>query len=168
MVKIWFFFGVKSWFFTWNTPKISCAPPNIGKIWFFGVKSWFFTRNTPKIFAPPFSRRNFFKCAPPNLKSWIRPWKQRNKFRMEYFNSIQFKALFRVDINHTYRNTSSNELLKSTMVYNNTYNHAYKHIKWKHTSIYAIQYRHKLQKQIPTEQKQAKYKRHMHLRNNKK
>ena len=44
------------------------------------------------------------------------------------FNSIQFKALFRVDINHTY-NTSSNELLKSTMVYNNTYNHAYKHIK---------------------------------------
>jgi hypothetical protein len=33
--------------------------------------------------------------------------------------SIQFKALFRVDINHTY-NTSSNELLKSTMVYNNT------------------------------------------------
>ena len=42
--------------------------------------------------------------------------------------SIQFKALFRVDINHTY-DTSSNELLKSTMVYNNTYNHAYKHIK---------------------------------------
>ena len=41
------------------------------------------------------------------------------------FNSIQFKALFRVDINHTY-NTSSNELLKSTMVYNNTYNHTYK------------------------------------------
>ena len=29
------------------------------------------------------------------------------------FNSIQFKALFRVDINHT-NNTSSNELLKST------------------------------------------------------
>ena len=28
------------------------------------------------------------------------------------FNSIQFKVLFRVDINHTY-NTSSNELLKS-------------------------------------------------------
>ena len=33
------------------------------------------------------------------------------------FNSIQFKALFRVDINHTY-NTSSNELLKSTDDYN--------------------------------------------------
>jgi hypothetical protein len=44
------------------------------KIWFFGVKSWFFTRNTPKIFAPPSTRRNFFKCAPPNFKSWIRPW----------------------------------------------------------------------------------------------
>ena len=48
------------------------------KIWFFGVKSWFFTRNTPTMFAPPSARRNFFKCAPPppppNLKSWIRPW----------------------------------------------------------------------------------------------
>ena len=61
------FFGLKSWIFTWNTPKISCVPPNIGKIWFFGVKSWFFTRNTPKIFAPPSARRNFFKCAPPPL-----------------------------------------------------------------------------------------------------
>ena len=86
---------------------------------------------------------------------------------MSTFNSIQFKALFRVDINHTY-NTSSNELLKSTMVYNNTYNHAYKHIKQKHTSIYAIQYRHKLQKQISTEQKQAKNKRLVHLSNNRK
>ena len=52
------------------------APPppwNWKKIWFFGVKSWFFTRNIPKIYAPPSARRNFFKCAPPNLKSWIRP-----------------------------------------------------------------------------------------------
>jgi hypothetical protein len=44
------------------------------KIWFFGVKSWFFTRNTPTIFAPPSARCNFFKCAPSNLKPWIRPW----------------------------------------------------------------------------------------------
>jgi hypothetical protein len=30
------------------------APPlKLEKISFFGVKSWFFTRNTPKIFAPP-------------------------------------------------------------------------------------------------------------------
>jgi hypothetical protein len=30
------------------------APPlKLEKIWFVGVKSWFFTRNTPKIFAPP-------------------------------------------------------------------------------------------------------------------
>jgi hypothetical protein len=29
------------------------APPKIGKTWFFGVKSWFFTRNTPTIFPPP-------------------------------------------------------------------------------------------------------------------
>ena len=34
--------------------------------------------------------------------------------------------------------------------------------------MYAIQYRHKLQKQISTEQKQAKNKRLMHLSNNKK
>ena len=26
------------------------------------------------MFASPSARRNFFKCAPPNLKSWIRPW----------------------------------------------------------------------------------------------
>ena len=63
------------------------APPlKLEKIWFFGVKSWFFTRNTPKIFAPPSVRRNFFKCAPPNLKSWIRPcidvW---NKYWKWYF-----------------------------------------------------------------------------------
>ena len=46
------------------------APPKIEKKC---VKSWFFTRNTPNIFAPPSVRRNFFKCVPPNLKSWIRP-----------------------------------------------------------------------------------------------
>jgi hypothetical protein len=40
-------------------------PPNWKKIWFFGVKSWFFTRNTPKIVALPSARRNFFKCAHP-------------------------------------------------------------------------------------------------------
>ena len=34
------------------------------KIWFFGVKSWFFTRNTPNIFAPPSARRNSFNSAP--------------------------------------------------------------------------------------------------------
>jgi hypothetical protein len=49
-------------------------PLRLEKIWFFGVKSWFFTRNAPKIFVPPSDRRNFFKYAPPpNLKSWIRP-----------------------------------------------------------------------------------------------
>jgi hypothetical protein len=58
--KIWFF-GVKSWFFTRNTPKFSRLPSQLEKRWFFGVKSWFFTRNTPKMFAPPSARRNFFK-----------------------------------------------------------------------------------------------------------
>ena len=35
-------------------------PLKLEKIGFFGVKSWFFTRNTPNIFAPPSARRNFF------------------------------------------------------------------------------------------------------------
>ena len=62
-------------------------PLKLVKIWFFfGVNSWFFTRNTPKIFAPPSARRNFFKCAPPNLKAWIRPWNESR------FGSI--KSLF--------------------------------------------------------------------------
>ena len=63
-------------FYWWKIDQFYwCAPPlNLEKIWFFGVKSWFFTRNTPKIFPPPSARRNFFKCAPPNMKSWIRPW----------------------------------------------------------------------------------------------
>ena len=54
---------------------LGASPPKkLEKIRFFGVKSWFFTRNTPTIFAPPSVRRNFLKCAPPNLKSSIRPW----------------------------------------------------------------------------------------------
>ena len=40
------------------------ADSELEKILFFGVKSWFFTRNTPKMFAPPSARRIFFKCAP--------------------------------------------------------------------------------------------------------
>ena len=28
----------------------------------------------PKIYTPPYARHNFFKCDPPNFKSWIRPW----------------------------------------------------------------------------------------------
>ena len=57
-----------------NTSKILAPPSAIEKIWFFGVKSWFFTQNTPKMFAPSSAQRNFLNCAPPNLKSWIRPW----------------------------------------------------------------------------------------------
>ena len=43
-------------------------PLILEKIWFFGIKSWFFTRNTQKNFSPPSTRRNFFKCAPPQLE----------------------------------------------------------------------------------------------------
>ena len=40
------------------------APLKLEKIRFFGIKSWFFTRNTPKIFAPTSAWHNVFKCAP--------------------------------------------------------------------------------------------------------
>ena len=53
--------------------RVRPPPLKLEKIWFFGVKSWFFYSKYPKIFAPPSARRNFFKCAPPNLKSWILP-----------------------------------------------------------------------------------------------
>ena len=56
--KIWFFFWRK---IDEIPQQFSCLPPQLEKIWFFGVKSWFFTRNTPKIFAPPSARRYFFK-----------------------------------------------------------------------------------------------------------
>jgi hypothetical protein len=39
-------------------------PLKLGKNRFFGVKSWFFTWNTPKMLAPPSARRNFLKSAP--------------------------------------------------------------------------------------------------------
>jgi hypothetical protein len=41
------------------------------KIWFFGD----FSHEIPQIFSPlPPLGAIFFKYAPPNLKSWIRPW----------------------------------------------------------------------------------------------
>jgi hypothetical protein len=73
-------------------------PPPLEKIWFFGVKSWFFTRNTPKIFAPPSARRNFFKCAPPNLKSWIRPC---NSFSLILIVLAHWDESARVDMSLT-------------------------------------------------------------------
>ena len=38
----------------------------------FWRKIMIFHTKYPKNFAPPFARHNFFKCTPPNLKSWIR------------------------------------------------------------------------------------------------
>ena len=40
---------------------------------FFWRKIVIFHTKYPKFFAPPSARRNFFKCDPLNLKSWIRP-----------------------------------------------------------------------------------------------
>ena len=59
-------------------------PLKLEKIWFFGVKSWFFTRNTPTIFAPPsaigknmiFWRKIviFHTKYPKNVRASLRPW----------------------------------------------------------------------------------------------
>ena len=48
-------------------------------------KKYDFSPNTPKIFAPRSTRRDYFKCSPPNLKSWIRPWLLYNNFHMCQF-----------------------------------------------------------------------------------
>jgi hypothetical protein len=47
--------------------------PNYGGFGCTGGLKYDTPRNIPNIFAPPSARRNFFKRAPPNLKSWIRP-----------------------------------------------------------------------------------------------
>jgi hypothetical protein len=75
------------------------APPKIGKnMIFFGVKSWFFTRNTPKTFAPPSARHNLFKCAPPNLKSWIRPWVRWSESHEFYFLLFLFYSIIFIGV----------------------------------------------------------------------
>jgi hypothetical protein len=64
---------------------------------------------------------------------------------------------------------TTHTIMHTTILNKNT---QYRVFSWReeeeHASIYAIQYRHKLQKQISTEQKQAKNKRLMYLSNNKK
>ena len=70
--KIWFF-CVKSWFFTRNTPTIFAPPSAIGKNKIFWCKIVVFHTKYPNNFRAPLRSGQFFKCAPPNLKSWIRP-----------------------------------------------------------------------------------------------
>ena len=57
----------------------------------------FFTRYTPKFFAPPSARRNCFKCAPPNLKSWIRPCYWYESQQTWLYNTPTFTKIMRRD-----------------------------------------------------------------------
>ena len=75
-------FGVKSWFSTRNTSKIFTPPSAIEKNMIFWHKMVIFHTKYPQ--NTPSARRYFFKCAPPNLKSWIRPW--QNYFEKVYYN----------------------------------------------------------------------------------
>ena len=49
------------------------APPKIGKKYDFWRKIVIFHTKYPKHFRASLRSRKFFKCAPPNMKSWIRP-----------------------------------------------------------------------------------------------
>ena len=49
------------------------APLKLEKNMIFLRKIMIFHTRYPKFFAPPSARCNFFKRAPPNLKSWIHP-----------------------------------------------------------------------------------------------
>jgi hypothetical protein len=70
-------------------------PSNWRKYDFFGVKSWFFTRNTPKIFAPPFAiGKNmifwrkiviFHTKYPKHFKMLVTFLLQKPKLHMKYF-----------------------------------------------------------------------------------
>jgi hypothetical protein len=57
--------GVKSWFFTWNTPTISRAPPKIGKIWFFLRKIVIFHTKYLKNVRASLRSAQFFEVRPP-------------------------------------------------------------------------------------------------------
>ena len=58
-----------------GAPGARPTPFKIGKNKICWRKIVIFHTKYPKKFAPPSARRNLFKCAPPNLKSWIRPCK---------------------------------------------------------------------------------------------
>ena len=70
-------------------------PPKkqLEKIWFFGVKSWFFTRNTPKIFAPPSPRCNFFKYSPLTWNPGSAHGKRRGYIFFEWNKCLWFSSL---------------------------------------------------------------------------
>ena len=49
-------------------------PPKIGKNMIFFSKIVTFHTKYPKYFRASLRSARFFLSAPPNLKSWIRPW----------------------------------------------------------------------------------------------
>jgi hypothetical protein len=67
--------------------------PPIGKNMIFWRKIVIFHTKYPKFFAPPSVRRNFFKYATPNLKSWIRPCIIKLKIIAEEYDTIFFLVL---------------------------------------------------------------------------
>ena len=76
----------------WTQGRIQAHTPlKLEKIRFFGIKSWFFTRNTPTNFTPPSVRRNFFKCVPPKWNPGSAPGTQKlfsRSFGLDRFHCI--------------------------------------------------------------------------------
>ena len=68
-------------------------PPKIGKNMIFWRKIVIFHTKYPNNFALPSTRRNIFKCAPPNLKSWIRPC-----IRTSRVNRYRYQKILRVNL----------------------------------------------------------------------
>jgi hypothetical protein len=63
------YFGVKSWIFTRNTPKMFAPPSAIGKHMIYWRKIVIFHTKYPTTFHASLRWAQFFKCAPP--LDWI-------------------------------------------------------------------------------------------------
>ena len=72
-------------------------PLKLEKIKKFGVKSWFFTQNTPKMFASPSTQSNSFNCTPLTWNPGSAPvqiWSMRMNLLLEHFMTARLVALF--------------------------------------------------------------------------
>jgi hypothetical protein len=88
----WFHFFDRRYIRLWQRTVVS---PKIGKIWFFGVKSLFFTRNTPTFSRLPPLGAICLSAFPssPSLKSWIRPLVSTSCLAFVFSNSKKILVL---------------------------------------------------------------------------
>ena len=75
-----------------RAPPPACAPLKIGKNMFFWRKIVIFHTKYPKKIRASLRSAQFFLSAPPNLKSWFRPW--AILFFPRFFCTCAFYLLF--------------------------------------------------------------------------